>query len=67
MNARVTFAAGMNYLLSGKHLHLSGRLQYMHASLICVSVLGLSGMFAYSWYAHKVISEFMDPNYKAKK
>lgn len=21
MNARVTFAAGMNYLLSGKHLH----------------------------------------------
>uniref|UniRef100_A0A8C0Y412 Claudin n=2 Tax=Cyprinus carpio TaxID=7962 RepID=A0A8C0Y412_CYPCA len=44
MNARVTFAAGMNYLLSG-----------------------LCGMFAYSWYAHKVISEFMDPNYKAKK
>ncbi|XP_016097615.1 claudin-10-like [Sinocyclocheilus grahami] len=44
VNARVTFAAGMNYLFSG-----------------------LCGMFAYSCYAHKVISEFMDPNYKAKK
>ncbi len=65
MNARVTFAAGMNYLLSGKHLQLSGMFQYV--SLTCVSVLGLSGMFAYSWYANKVISEFMDPNYKAKK
>ncbi|XP_043089977.1 claudin-10 isoform X4 [Puntigrus tetrazona] len=43
VNARVTFAAGMNYLVSG-----------------------LCGMVAYSWYAHKVISEFMDPNYKAK-
>uniref|UniRef100_A0A672RJE0 Claudin n=1 Tax=Sinocyclocheilus grahami TaxID=75366 RepID=A0A672RJE0_SINGR len=43
VNARVTFAAGMNYLFSG-----------------------LCGMFAYSCYAHKVISEFMDPNYKAK-
>lgn len=24
VNARITFAAGINYLLSGKHLHLSG-------------------------------------------
>ncbi|XP_043089974.1 claudin-10 isoform X1 [Puntigrus tetrazona] len=65
VNARVTFAAGMNYLVSGKHLHLSSMFQ--DASLTRVSVLGLCGMVAYSWYAHKVISEFMDPNYKAKK
>ncbi|XP_048048528.1 claudin-10 [Megalobrama amblycephala] len=44
VNARITFAAGITYLLSG-----------------------FCGMFAYSWYGHKVISEFMDPNYKAKK
>ncbi|XP_073702016.1 claudin-10 [Garra rufa] len=44
VNARVTFAAGMNYFISG-----------------------LCGMFAYCWYGHKVISEFMDPNYRAKK
>ncbi|XP_055071732.1 claudin-10 [Misgurnus anguillicaudatus] len=30
-------------------------------------ISGLSAMFAYSWYGNKVISEFMDPNYKAKK
>lgn len=44
VNARITFSAGINYLLSG-----------------------LCAMFAYSWYGNKVISEFMDPNYKAKK
>ncbi|XP_067299106.1 claudin-10 isoform X2 [Pseudorasbora parva] len=43
VNARVTFAAGITYLISG-----------------------LCGMFAYSWYGRKVISEFMDPNYKAR-
>ncbi|KAK7168496.1 hypothetical protein R3I93_004720 [Phoxinus phoxinus] len=44
VNARISLAAGINYLFSG-----------------------LCGMLAYSWYGHKVISEFMDPNYKAKK
>ncbi|XP_057192539.1 claudin-10 isoform X2 [Triplophysa rosa] len=28
---------------------------------------GLSAVFSYSWYGNKVISAFMDPNYKAKK
>ncbi|XP_043089979.1 claudin-10 isoform X5 [Puntigrus tetrazona] len=32
-----------------------------------LALQSLCGMVAYSWYAHKVISEFMDPNYKAKK
>ncbi|XP_052004964.1 claudin-10 [Xyrauchen texanus] len=31
------------------------------------SLSGLCAMFAYSWYGNKVIYEFMDPNYKAKK
>ncbi|XP_056610073.1 claudin-10 [Triplophysa dalaica] len=44
INARITFSAGINYLLSG-----------------------LSAVFAYSWYGNKVISAFMDPNYKEKK
>ncbi|TRY91663.1 hypothetical protein DNTS_003329 [Danionella cerebrum] len=28
---------------------------------------GLCGMFAYSWYGHRVVSEFMDPNYRGKR
>lgn len=35
--------------------------------LVSVCAPGLCAMFAYSWYGNKVISEFMDPNYKAKK
>ncbi|MCI4378025.1 hypothetical protein PGIGA_G00211100 [Pangasianodon gigas] len=42
--ARVTFAAGMNYLTSG-----------------------LCSIFAYSVYGHKVVSEFLDPNYQTQK
>ncbi|KAM9766377.1 claudin-10 isoform 1-T2 [Menidia menidia] len=28
---------------------------------------GFCGMITYSWWAHKVISEFVDPNFKAQK
>ncbi|XP_062861756.1 claudin-10 [Trichomycterus rosablanca] len=43
-NARVTFAAGMNYLVSG-----------------------LCAIFAYSCYGNKIVTEFMDPNYRTQK
>nr|XP_040034915.1 claudin-10-like [Gasterosteus aculeatus aculeatus] len=43
-NARVTFAGGVTYLVSG-----------------------LCGMVTYSWWANKVISEFLDVNFRAQK
>ncbi|XP_034408804.1 claudin-10 [Cyclopterus lumpus] len=43
-NARVTFAAGITYLVSG-----------------------FCGMITYSWWARKVIYEFLDPNYRKQK
>ncbi|XP_037318669.2 claudin-10-like [Pungitius pungitius] len=43
-NARVTFAGGVTYLVSG-----------------------LCGMVTYSWWANKVISEFLDVNFKEQK
>ncbi|XP_073768013.1 claudin 10-like 2 isoform X2 [Danio rerio] len=44
VNAKVTFAGGINYLTSG-----------------------LCGMFTYSWYGHRVVSEFMDPGFVGKR
>ncbi|KAG8004591.1 Claudin-10 [Nibea albiflora] len=43
-NARVTFAGGITYLVSG-----------------------FCGMITYSWWASKVITEFLDPNFRAQK
>ncbi|KAM8903336.1 claudin-10-like [Spinachia spinachia] len=43
-NARVTFAGGVTYLVSG-----------------------LCGMVTYSWWSNKVISEFLDVNFRAQK
>lgn len=43
-NARVTFAGGITYLVSG-----------------------FCGMITYSWWANRVISEFVDPNFRAQK
>ncbi|XP_012731325.2 claudin-10 [Fundulus heteroclitus] len=43
-NARVTFSAGITYLVSG-----------------------FCGMITYSWWANRVITEFVDPNFKAQK
>ncbi|XP_076579280.1 claudin-10 [Chaetodon auriga] len=43
-NARVTFAGGITYLVSG-----------------------FCGMITYSWWANKVITEFLDPNFRAQK
>ncbi|XP_071759123.1 claudin-10-like [Centroberyx gerrardi] len=43
-NARVTFAGGVTYLVSG-----------------------LCGMITYSWWGGRVITEFLDPNFRAQK
>ncbi|XP_028326604.1 claudin-10 [Gouania willdenowi] len=43
-NARVTFAGGLTYLVSG-----------------------FCGMITYSWWANRVITEFVDPNFRAQK
>lgn len=29
--------------------------------------LGFCGMITYSWWANKVITEFVDPNFRAQK
>ncbi|XP_041662317.1 claudin-10-like [Cheilinus undulatus] len=44
VNARVTFAGGMNYLIGG-----------------------MCAMIAFSYYGHKIVSEFKDPLYKEQK
>ncbi|XP_070786516.1 claudin-10 isoform X1 [Enoplosus armatus] len=43
-NARVTFAGGVTYLVSG-----------------------FCGMITYSWWANKVITEFLDPHFREQK
>uniref|UniRef100_A0A3Q1CP60 Claudin n=1 Tax=Amphiprion ocellaris TaxID=80972 RepID=A0A3Q1CP60_AMPOC len=43
-NARVTFAGGITYLVSG-----------------------FCGMITYSWWANKIITEFVDPNFVEQK
>ncbi|XP_036946586.1 claudin-10-like isoform X2 [Acanthopagrus latus] len=43
-NARVTFAGGITYLVSG-----------------------FCGMITYSWWANRVITEFLDPHFRAQK
>nr|URX57486.1 claudin 10d [Lateolabrax maculatus] len=43
-NARVTFAGGITYLVSG-----------------------FCGMITYSWWANKVVSEYLDPNFREQK
>ncbi|KAI9526006.1 hypothetical protein NQZ68_002554 [Dissostichus eleginoides] len=43
-NARVTFAAGITYLVSG-----------------------FCGMITYSWWANKLVTEFLDPTFRAQK
>ncbi|CAB1433495.1 unnamed protein product [Pleuronectes platessa] len=43
-NARVTFAGGITYLVSG-----------------------CCGMITYSWWANKVIREYLDPHFRAQK
>ncbi|KAM3857042.1 claudin-10-like [Diretmus argenteus] len=43
-NARVTFAGGVTYLVSG-----------------------FCGMITYSWWGNRVVSEFLDPNFRAQK
>ncbi|XP_054480065.1 claudin-10-like [Anoplopoma fimbria] len=43
-NARVTFAGGITYLVSG-----------------------FCGMITYSWWANRVITEFLDQNFRAQK
>ncbi|XP_069376964.1 claudin-10-like isoform X2 [Paralichthys olivaceus] len=43
-NARVTFAGGVTYLVSG-----------------------CCGMITYSWWANKVIREYLDPHFRAQK
>ncbi|XP_068612535.1 claudin-10 [Brachionichthys hirsutus] len=43
-NARVTFAAGITYLVSGS-----------------------CGMITYTWWASRVVSEFLDPTFRAQK
>ncbi|KAK5847656.1 hypothetical protein PBY51_016766 [Eleginops maclovinus] len=43
-NARVTFAAGITYLVSG-----------------------FCGIITYSWWANKLVTEFLDPTFRAQK
>ncbi|XP_029306487.1 claudin-10 [Cottoperca gobio] len=43
-NARVTFAGGITYLVSG-----------------------FCGMITYSWWANRLVTEFLDPNFRAQK
>ncbi|MBN3318656.1 CLD10 protein, partial [Atractosteus spatula] len=57
-NARVTFAAGANYLIAACVWKLSAKLFFL---------TGLTSMIAFSWYGNKIRAEFVDPNFKAQK
>ena len=66
-NSRVTFAGSVTYLVSGKTY-----LKYFHiVSVLYVIFLspspGFCGMITYSWWANRVISIFVDPNFRTHK
>lgn len=70
-NARVTFAGGITYLVSGKAFIVCVTFVWMsctqHVHSEAYALLGFCGMITYTWWASRVISEFLDPNFRAQK
>lgn len=69
-NARVTFAGGITYLASGKFDFSSTvkrPLARTKQNTLDIFVLGFCGMITYSWWANRVITEFLNPNFRAQK
>lgn len=66
-NARVTFAGGMNYLISGKEYFKCIKMCFSYVLTDRVTVLGLCSLVAFSFYGNKIRSEFQDPTYKAQR
>lgn len=70
-NSRVTFAGAVTYLASGKEIK-EQNLKPCENSMLSGQItslfpLGFCGMITYSWWANRVVSEFVDPNFRAQK
>lgn len=71
-NARVTFTGGMNYFIGGTvqcHSVISEWtvLKNLLKKVNVAVVSGMCAMVAFSYYGHKIVSEFKDPFYKEQK